>query len=208
MGGYGANLKARFVGYSVKNIEGMRHTLELRQLDIPMIGTSNDFKQFIHNTPMMTSAVAIVAHDAIIRSKYKYQNFDDCFYAIVYEKRDHSDALYIYDAGMTILDIEDFRRFFRSKFFLFTPDKSRQSLDISGLFAIQDAKYLMSVLKKDIMEPMFLRGEEHEFELNEAFLYNEESLMIDHVTATQLALSRINPELIEPELNDRSLPSL
>jgi hypothetical protein len=193
MGGYGANLKARLVGYHTESTEGLHHVLKLRQMNVPVLSTPDAFKQFIKETAMMTRVVAIIQHNSIICNPSQ-SDYDDgksnVFYAVVYEKRTHSDALFIYTStANTDIDLEYVSAYFRSKFFVFTPDIVRASAEISGLYAIQDAKILMSCLKVPIDAPMYLRGMQHQFHLGETLAYNEKSLIQDHIMTMITAIN-------------------
>lgn len=198
MGGYGENLRSREAGYHIRSTQGITRVLELRQINVPVISTPCAFRQLIASTKDMSRSVAIVEHIPVMcdsSSRYDTTHFEEekSFYTIVYEKRTHSDALYIYTSGMPNFDLDYVKTYFRSKFFMFEPDKIRQSLEISDLYAIQDAKYLASNMKVHIEAPMLLKGMRHQFYLNEVFMYNEKRLLQDHVTTIIDAISSPSP---------------
>jgi len=191
MGNYGANLKARHIGYHVVTSEGVRRVLELSALNIPMISSPDAFRCFVQNTVPMTRAIAIIEHNAVFVSDDEDKNSSE-FYAVVYEKRADSDALFIYSSSaMTAMNTEDVGAYFRAKFFLFTPAQVRQSVEISDLYAIQDAKNLMTCLKVAIDEPMAPTAMHTQFSLDDRLLYNEKALMQAHMTTLVSAINAL-----------------
>lgn len=190
MGNYGAHLKARFAGYQIINAEGLRFALHLREMNIPVIDTPNTFEQFIKKTPMMSRSIAIVEHLPVMCSSkieatmdYNDRGDDPIFYTVVYEKRNHSDALYVYHSSAITIDMEQIKNYFAPKFFLFTPDQIRTSAELSSLYAIQDAKYLLSHMKIEINTPLLMKLKLYLFRLDDSFIYNKNSLMQDHTDA-------------------------
>ncbi len=202
MGGYGANLKTRHVGYGVSSIEGIRRVLKLKHLEVTLIDTPAAFQTFIEETPYFTQAIALVAIGPVIMG-HDFDS-DHCFsrevHAVMYEKRPQLDALYVYTSGINELDFNQVKSYFRSPFHLLTPDSVRITSNLSGLYAIEDAAQLIAHSNtqrrtKDLDSgrigldsPLFSKDRERCFHLGEKFLYHEEGLMNAHF-ATIMALT-------------------
>lgn len=194
MGGYGANLKTRHVGYGVSSIEGIRRVLELKQLEVTLINTPDAFQAFIDETPCFTQTIALVAIGPVIMG----HDFDSDHYcsqkvhAVMYDKRPHLDVLHVYTSGISELDFKQVKSYFRSPFHLLTPDSERLSSIPSGLYAIEDAAQLIAPSNtqrrtKDRLSVsigldchLFSKDAERSFHLSEKFLYHETELMSTH----------------------------
>lgn len=198
MGGYGANLKSRTVGYSVSSFAGIRRTLDHLQINVPLLSSASTFQSFVQETPMMTRRVALVAHGPVMRSPLNdVDAFDEEIYAVIYEKREQSDVLVLYSFSAPMLephldlDTQHIQSYFPSKLTLLIPDEIRLALDLYGLYAIEDAKRLTATLKSSLTNERGLESVRHDspissgvevrkFHLDQSFSYDNEALMQAH----------------------------
>lgn len=200
MGNYGVNLKKRHAGYTVRGAAGLTRAIELQEITTSMITTPTEFRQFIKNTPVKTRAIAIVDYNSVMLSPL--DNSDDnnndheTFYTVLYEKREHSDVLYLY----TSLDItvnSHLSNYFRPDFLLCTPYENGRILEQNGLtelFALKDAKNLQLQLAKPITSDV----PQQKFYLSESFLYSAYHSVQDYMKTMVNALAKSSNYIHSP----------
>lgn len=201
MGGYGVNLKKRHIGYGISGRDGIRQVLDLRQIDVPIIISKDDFRQFIEKTPYGVSAIALICPDNLFRGQHQ-KPLDNSFYAIKYERRVELDTLYFY--GYCIYNINVIMSYFKNtRFRLYSTLDTSDFIGSAGLFAIEDANTLYQQrreLEKDPVarcarpdSPIFSEVSSCYFERCGPFKYDEKQLMAQHfqmMTSIQNSLPR------------------
>ncbi|MDF1683616.1 MAG: hypothetical protein P1U36_03065 [Legionellaceae bacterium] len=130
-------------GYALTRISGLKHVLEFKNLDIPVLSTPEAFQAFVDNTPPMTRAAAMVIFDSVLTHDETVRHI--C--AVVYEKKAGEDCLYLYDSSPSgAPDFELIKRYFRENFKLRYPNIDRQKRGICALYALQDIETLINMM--------------------------------------------------------------
>lgn len=197
MGGYGENLRARLVGYCAATPDGVRRTLMLHQIDVPVICTPEDFQTFIDKTPPKSRAVAIVLHNPVLSSAPLFG--DEVMHALVYEKQEQVDKLYLYYQPDQDLDLPRIQAYLRPQGQIYTSDACRiEQIGLAGLCAIEDARQLLCQSGEHVMRisstegvqrsPLFFKPALNTFCLRPEFSYHQRTLIEAHVE-TMLALT-------------------
>lgn len=135
------------VGYRGFTIKGIEKLLEIEQLKIPLIKSKDELKQFISDTPMLTRNIALIVESKAILDGNHAEKDD--VYAIVYEKHEACDKLFIYNSNVSKLPcsrpiLEILSPYFRSNFLLLYPDAPHHTES----FVRDEAENLSSI--KDI----------------------------------------------------------
>ncbi len=196
-GGYGANLRTSKTGYRGFTAEGIEKILELKGLNVSFIKTKDAFQKFVHDTPMSTRRIAVIAHKGVTSL-----GGDQYIYAIVYEKTKQYDNLYLYDSKAIENDcLDNFKSYFRESFRILCPDEKHRVYDdlfsrhddIENASVIEDVLILIKEQDKavDSSQTMSFFSsfasknhedcEENTFSLSPAFHYDEQEVRRRHL---------------------------
>lgn len=130
-------------GYALTRISGLKHVLEFKNLDIPVLSTPEAFQAFVDNTPPMTRTAALVIFDSV----FTHDETVGHICAVIYEKKAGEDCLYLYDSSPSdVPDFELIKRYFRENFKLRYPNAERQRRGICALYALQDIETLINMM--------------------------------------------------------------
>jgi hypothetical protein len=142
-GGIFGNIVRDIEGYALTRISALKHVLEFKNLDIPVLKTPEAFQAFVDRTPPMTRVVALVIFNPVLTHDETVRHI--C--AVVYEKKAIEDCLYLYDASPDgAPDFEYIKDYFRENFQLRYPSAGRQKSGICALYALQDIDTLISMM--------------------------------------------------------------
>ncbi len=165
---------------------------------IPIIDTQDAFKQFMADTPRLPRAIAIIDYGKIMVG---YQYYPSEYIAIMYEKKQDSDAVYFYSSkestSLDMINAGIYDKYFNKRTHLYFPSQERteySDFDYHFTFAAEDAIRLSYFDKTSVplgnnQRGFFFSKDENphskvtfcQFKLDDVFKYPIEKVVKDHV---------------------------